>query len=263
MGPNQAKYAYATNFNLETGRLILMTDAPPEDVAVLRARFPEAVEVIENAGPRGRANTRNNDTAPHYGGAAISRAVPGGTEFCSVGIVVTIPGVGQRMVTAGHCGAVNTQWRSGNGANAFGVITNNSLQQANTWDQALITNNSAARIYQGSSTTGTWAAQTGPGANATAAGTYFTSGRSGTIGHALNSASHSPAPCIDYGAAFGGVHCYAGLTSLTTDVPGGDSASPSWSEQRGGKTGRIVIAGNGTLVFCEPWTRIQALWTPP
>lgn len=250
---NSARYPYSTEIDPASGMVVVRTEAPPEDIAILNSRFPGMVQFYKG-GPRSVAGNRNADTAPHYAGSTITS----GPTLCSAGMVVSIPGLGQRMVTAGHCGPVNSQWRNGTGANPFGVISHNSFT-GGSWDQALINNTSSARIWAGGTAATSYYTQLGPGANATAAGTYYTSARSGTVGHALFTASSGPITI----AYPGGDRTYTGLTILTVAVPGGDSGgvlhgiSGTTARPRG-----IVLAAlaDPGRIYVEPWTRISALW---
>jgi hypothetical protein len=111
---------------------------------------------------------RNSDTSPFWGGGLIIR----GNSTCSAGFSAKA-GTAQVMVTAKHCGTVDSSWTSGANV-AFGKI---SKHATNSVDAAYIKDKSyAGKIFTGGTTSNSSKAVSGAG-DPTIGNTYCASGQ--------------------------------------------------------------------------------------
>jgi hypothetical protein len=127
---NAKKYGYAWSHNLIEDTLEVETNAPTEVMAPVREAFGSRIRV--SYGDVGR-QSRLNDPAPHWGGAAL---VVGTATVCTSGFAVQDVVTGSRYITtAGHCGVASTAVRSPEGGHSWGVIAVRAPYPA--WDFAL------------------------------------------------------------------------------------------------------------------------------
>src|SRR5690349_4849185 len=100
--PEAQKFTYASHLDLQTGRVILKTDAPASVTEGLVKEHPEIQ--LEESKPLSDLWNRRDDVPSFWGGASITG--PGGT--CSAGFTVKKPSGARFMTTAAHCWAVGS-----------------------------------------------------------------------------------------------------------------------------------------------------------
>lgn len=194
--------------------------------------------------------SRYYDTAPFWGGAAIYR--PDGAR-CSTAFVVK-NGAGTRyMVTAGHCGAVGTTWRT-----AGGVYVGQTVSRPNypAYDMELIGGGSSygSYIYMGDAT--------GYGSKVLGAGDpvvgvyYCMSGTTTNENCNKKVTSLSATHCASDG-------CVYGLASYTGGAltQGGDSGGPLVLKSSSGVYARGLHRGiSGSTMYGERWQSVASLF---
>ena len=251
-GEGAEKYSYSSHLDLQTGKVVVRTDAPPEVTAALVKEHPEQI-VLEDSKPVEDLFHRRDDIPSFCGGAAITS---GGT--CSAGFTVRKPSGERFMTTAAHCFAVGATVRTPTGR-LFGTVRQRGT--LNHWwffanrDVELIGGQSyAARVYTGGVTSTSSKAVVGAGDPVAGFTGYCTSGQ--TTGEQCNQTvqSTSALVCTQSGCKWPVIE-YTGGPSQGGDS-GGPMYLPSGSTQvfaRGS-----VIAGNGTTSFAEPWSRMSS-----
>ncbi|XVX20445.1 hypothetical protein ACQP1U_00785 [Actinomycetota bacterium] len=230
------------------------SDSVRVDGSVDRARLPKrdlasgAVRVNPSTGGARVALSRYADDAPHRGGAAIFT----GNVRCTSGITVKQANGTLAMVTAGHCGGVGTQWRSGSTERVkadFGSITRRATFPRT--DLALLTGGK----YQPR----TWlGGQTGFNAAAGAAYTlrpgvyYCTSGSTTFEACGKTVVSMNATFCDASGCTYGLVTLKGGRA-----VQPGDSGGPVVLKANNRSYPRgIIIAVNNGLTYAHNWTTV-------
>ncbi len=251
-GESAQKYSYASHLDLQTGKVVLSTDAPPEVTAPLLKEHPEEI-VLEESKPVEDLFHRRDDIPSFWGGAAITS---GGT--CTAGFTVRKPSGERFMTTAAHCFAVGATVRTPTGR-TFGTVrqrgTLNSIFFWNNRDVEIIGGQSyAPRVYTGGVFSTSSKAVVGAGNPVAGFTGYCTSGQ--TTGEQCSQTvqSTSAIVCTQTGCKWPVIQ-YAGGPSQPGDS-GGPMYLPSGSSQvfaRGS-----VIAGNGTTSFAEPWSRMSS-----
>jgi hypothetical protein len=251
-GPGAQKYSYASHLDLQTGRVILQTDAPASVTAALVEEHPE-IELHDGKAVQDLFS-RNNDTSPFWGGASIQS----GNSTCSTGFAVRTASGARAITTAAHCWAVGSAVRT-----PFSTFVGNVTQRGtlNSWwffdnrDVELIGGvNYGARVYTGGTTSSTSKAVVGAGDPVAGVTGYCSSGQ--TSGEQCNQTvtSTGAIACTQTGCKWPVIE-YTGGPSQGGDS-GGSFYIPSGSTQvfaRG-----AVIAGNGTQSYAEPWSRISS-----
>ncbi|MFC0627880.1 hypothetical protein [Kribbella deserti] len=131
------KITFTADLDAATEQIVVEydpTEASPATAAALIGIDPEIVRLKPG---RPERMDRLNDTANggHWGGARIASAL----KYCTAGFSVVRRAINARAsVTAGHCGANGTYWRSG--SNYYG--TTNGRVNYPDYDQALLTGSS-------------------------------------------------------------------------------------------------------------------------
>jgi hypothetical protein len=250
--PAAPKYSYASHLDLQTGRVILETDAPASVTAGLAKEHPEIS--LRDSKPVTDQFNRRDDIAPFWGGAAIQSG--GGT--CSTGFAVRNSSGTRFMTTAAHCYGVGATVRTPTNT-LVGTVTQRGT--LNSWwffdnrDVELIGGQSyAARVYTGGIFSTSSKAVVGAGDPVAGVTGYCSSGQ--TSGEQCNQTVQSTGAivCTGTGCKWPVIQ-YVGGPSQGGDS-GGSFYIPSGSGQvfaRG-----AVIAGNGTTSFAEPWSRISS-----
>lgn len=250
--PEAEKYSYSSHLDLQTGRVVLQTDAPASVTERLVAENPE-IELRE-AKPAEDLFHRRDDIPAFWGGASIQSG--GGT--CSTGFTVRKPSGTRFITTAAHCFGVGATVRTPL-STFVGTVTQRGT--LNSWwffdnrDVELIGGSSyAPRVYTGGIFSTSSKAVVG--ANDPVAGVtgYCTSGQ--TSGEQCNQTVQSTGAivCTQTGCKWPVIE-YTGGPSQPGDS-GGSMYMPGASGQvfaRGS-----VIAGNGTTSFAEPWSRMSS-----
>lgn len=241
------KATFGTYFDPRTGRIVIDTTGDARIFDAVVDKYPDKIEVQD--GLEGGRDSRNADTAPHWGGAYINSALGG----CTSGYAVTKAGT-KFMVTAAHCADLGAAITGGTGL-AWGNVTNRGPFPA--WDVELIGGNYAGSIYTGNAT-GTQQHVKGAGDPAVGSTSYCISGRASneTCGHHAVSLSGSlcdPSGCTNGLAVF---------NDGTLTGPG-DSGAPWYNYPAGGG---VTIRGShvgriGANMYAERWLAVKAHWT--
>ncbi|GLW90065.1 hypothetical protein [Actinokineospora globicatena] len=240
------RYSYGFYFDAETATVAVGTDAPPEVIAPVLRAHPGVITYRQ--ADTGR-DSRQNDAAPHWGGAAITD----GVNACSAGFTVLNAANVRFMVTAGHCFAVGKAITSPVNAHSWGTVK--FREPLPTFDMELLggstyTNN----VYKGD-TVGTQTRVKGaadPGLNYTG---YCRSGimtgeRCGNKVTSLTATLCDPAnTCTKNLIAYSG-----GTASIK-----GDSGAPFYAYHPDG-TGILIrglhIGHSGATMFAHRWTTV-------
>lgn len=133
------KLSLGAYFDPRLGKIVIQTESPAAMFSPMLSAFSEMTEFLNSPVVR---YSRDNDGAPHWGGAKI---VSAGFDPCSSGFTVKNSAGTRYMVTAGHCFPNGAIVKSGGGL-AFGTI----VQRAEypTYDMELIGGSTyAGRIY--------------------------------------------------------------------------------------------------------------------
>jgi hypothetical protein len=246
------KYSYASHLDLQTGRVVLETDAPASVTAGLVKEHPEIS--LGDAKPVTDQFNRRDDIPPFWGGAAIQS----GGATCSTGFAVRNSSGTRFMTTAAHCYGVGATVRTPTNTLVGSVTQRGTL---NSWwffdnrDVELIGGQSyGARVYTGGIFSTSSKAVVGAGDPVAGVTGYCSSGQ--TSGEQCNQTVQSTGAivCTGTGCKWPVIQ-YAGGPSQPGDS-GGSFYIPNGSSQvfaRG-----AVIAGNGTTSFAEPWSRISS-----
>jgi hypothetical protein len=252
-GREAEKYSYASHLDLETGKVVLQTDAPASVTDPLAERFKGAIERRDGK-PVQDLFHRRDDIPSFWGGAAIRSG--GGT--CSSGFTVRKPSGQRFLTTAGHCYAVGATVRTP-ASRLVGTVTQRGT--LNSWwffdnrDMELIGGQSySPRVYVGGVTSSSSKAVAGAGDPVAGVTGYCASGQ--TTGEQCNQRVQSTEAivCTQTGCKWP-VISYTGGPSQP-----GDSGAPFYMP---GSSGQVfargaVIAGDGTTSFAEKWSRISS-----
>jgi hypothetical protein len=250
--PEAPKYSYASHLDLQTGRVLLQTDAPAEVTAGLLKEHPEIA--LQESKPAQDMFHRRDDIPSFWGGASITSG--GGT--CSAGFTVRKPSGTRFMTTAAHCWSVGSTVRTPTGTFFGSVTQRGTLNSFWFWDNRdveLIGGSSyAARVYTGGVFSTSSKAVVGAGDPVAGFTGYCTSGQ--TSGEQCNQTVQSTGAivCTQTGCKWPVVE-YTGGPSQPGDS-GGSMYLPGASGQvfaRGS-----VIAGNGSTSWAEPWGRMSS-----
>ena len=251
-GPAAEKYSYSSHLDLQSGRVVLQTDAPAEVTERLVKEHPE-VE-LRDGKPVADLFQRRDDIAPFWGGASIQS----GGATCSTGFAVRNSSGVRFTTTAAHCYGVGATVRTPTNR-LVGTVTQRGT--LGSWwffdnrDVELIGGQSyAARVYTGGVTSSSSKAVVGAGDPVAGVTGYCSSGQ--TSGEQCNQTVQSTGAivCTGTGCKWPVIE-YTGGPSQGGDS-GGSFYIPSGSSQvfaRG-----AVIAGNGTQSYAEPWSRISS-----
>jgi hypothetical protein len=251
-GPDAQKYSYASHLDLQTGRVLLETDAPASVTERLVEEHPEIS--LREAKPAQDLFNRQDDIPPFWGGAAIQSGGAG----CSTGFTVRNSAGTRFTTTAAHCFPVGATVRTPTNT-LVGTVTQRGT--LGSWwffdnrDVELIGGQSyGARVYTGGVFSSTSKAVVGAGDPVAGVTGYCTS--ASTSGEQCNQTVQSTGAivCTGTGCKWPVIQ-YAGGPAQPGDS-GGSMYIPSGSSQvfaRG-----AVIAGNGTTSFAEPWSRISS-----
>jgi hypothetical protein len=251
--PEAPKYSYASHLDLETGKVVLETDAPASVTDPLAKQFPDAIERREQKTVQDLFH-RRDDISPFWGGASIQSG--GGT--CTAGFTVRKPSGARFLTTAAHCYAVGATVRTPTSRFVGSVTERGTLNSFWFWDNRdmeLIGGSSyAGRIYVGGVTSSSSKAVVGAGDPVAGFTGYCTSGQ--TTGEQCNQTVQSTQAivCTQTGCKWPVIE-YTGGPSQP-----GDSGAPLYLP---GATGQVfargtVIAGDGTTSFAEKWSRISS-----
>jgi hypothetical protein len=250
--PEAEKFNYASHLDLQTGRVVLQTDAPASVTEGLVKEHPE-IELREGK-PVGDQFHRRDDIAPFWGGASINS----GGATCSTGFSVRKPSGARFTTTAAHCYAVGSTVRTPTSTFVGIVSQRGTLGSFWFWDNRdveLIGGQSyAGRVYTGGIFSSTSKAVVGSGDPVAGVTGYCSSGQ--TSGEQCNQTVQSTGAivCTQTGCKWPVIE-YTGGPSQPGDS-GGSFYLP-------GATGQVfargaVIAGNGTTSYAEKWSRMSS-----
>jgi hypothetical protein len=247
------KFSYASHLDLQTGKVVLETDAPESVTDPLLEEFPEAIERRDGK-PVQDLFHRRDDISPFWGGASIQSG--GGT--CSSGFVVRKPSGQRLMSTAAHCFGVGAIVRTPFSRLVGTVTERGTLGSIFFWnnrDMELIGGQSySPRVYVGGIFSTSSKAVVGSNDPVAGVTGYCASGQ--TTGEQCNQTVQSTEAivCTQTGCKWPVIR-YTGGPSQP-----GDSGAPFYMP---GASGQVfargtVIAGNGTDSYAEKWSRISS-----
>ncbi|MCA1675688.1 MAG: S1 family peptidase, partial [Actinobacteria bacterium] len=213
---NGNRQSFASFLDPATGKIVIETDAPADEVAKLAGAEAGLVEV--RPGAVTDAYSRKSDVAPFWGGAGVT--LTKGTPWCSTGFTVKKSTGVRFMTTAGHCFSNGANVVTENGGVAMGTVSDRGPLPP--YDMELIGGKSyGASIYLGgvdSSSSGPVVAAADPVVNFNG---YCHSGRTTgeQCGHTVTSVTAQV--CTQTG-------CKSPVIAFTGGVlpQGGDSGSP-------------------------------------
>src|SRR4051794_5652918 len=128
-GRGADKYSYSSHLDLQTGKVVLQTDAPASVTERLVEEHPEEIELREGEPVEDLFN-RRDDIAPFWNGASIQSG--GGT--CSTGFTVRKPSGARFITTAAHCFGVGATVRTPTGTFVGSVTQRGPLGSFWFWD---------------------------------------------------------------------------------------------------------------------------------
>jgi hypothetical protein len=250
--PEAAKYSYSSHLDLQSGRVVLKTDAPAAVTERLVKEHPE-IELVESK-PTEDLFHRRDDIPSFWGGASIRSG--GGT--CSTGFTVKKPSGARFITTAAHCFSVGSIVRTPPGTFVGSVVQRGTLGSIWFWDNRdveLIGGSSyAPRVYTGGVFSTSSRGVVGA-ANPVAGFTgYCSSGQ--TSGEQCNQKVQSTGAivCTQTGCKWPVIE-YTGGPAQGGDS-GGSFYLPSGSSSAHARG--AVIAGDGVTSYAEPWSRISS-----
>ncbi len=191
------------------------------------------------------SGTRTSDSTPHYGGARIN-------SNCSTGFTTKFNDNVRRMLTAAHCGALNSVATSG--LHYVGTMTYRLPFPA--YDVAWLASSTYTGVVYGGGSTGTAMLVGGSVGNPGMGGNYCASGAFGYEHCGMGVTSLSATFCDSGG-------CTPSLvTTNNTGVIPGDSGGPFYGKPASYALARgIVLGGNSSTVYFTPWQRIKSYYT--
>jgi hypothetical protein len=250
--PEAAKFTYSSHLDLQTGRVVLQTDAPASVTERLVKEHGEDID-LQAGKPIEDLFHRRDDIPSFWGGAAIRS---GGT--CSTGFSVRKPSGARFITTAAHCFAVGATVRTPTGTFAGNVTQRGTLNSIFFWnnrDVELIGGSSyAGRVYTGGVVSTTSRGIVGAGDAVEGFTGYCSSGQ--TSGEQCNQkvTSTNAIVCTQTGCKWP-ILKYTGGPAQPGDS-GGSFYLPSGSSQAFARGS--VIAGDGTTSFAEKWSRMSS-----
>ena len=241
----------ASHLDLQTGRVVLETDAPASETERLVKEHPE-IELRESK-PTTDVFHRRDDIPAFWGGAAIRS---GGT--CSTGFTVRKPSGARFITTAAHCFSVGSTVRTPTLTFVGTVAQRGTLNSPFFWvnrDVELIGGSSyGARVYTGGVFSTTSRGVIGAGDPVAGFTGYCSSGQTSGEQCQQTVQSTSAMVCTQTGCKWPVIQ-YVGGPANPGDS-GGSFYLPSGSSSAWARG--AVIAGNGVTSYAEPWNRIAS-----
>ena len=245
------KYSLASHLDLQTGRVVLETDAPASETERLVKEHPE-IELRESK-PTTDVFHRRDDIPAFWGGASIRS---GGT--CSTGFTVRKPSGARFITTAAHCFSVGATVRTPTLTFVGTVAQRGTLNSPFFWvnrDVELIGGSSyGARVYTGGVFSTTSRGVIGAGDPVAGFTGYCSSGQTSGEQCQQTVQSTSAMVCTQTGCKWPVIQ-YVGGPANPGDS-GGSFYLPSGSSSAWARG--AVIAGNGVTSYAEPWNRIAS-----
>jgi hypothetical protein len=252
-GRGAEKYSYSSHLDLQTGKVVLQTNAPASVTERLVEEHPEEIE-LRDGEPVEDLFNRRDDTAPFWNGASIQSG--GGT--CSTGFTVRKPSGARFITTAAHCFGVGATVRTPTGTFVGSVTQRGPLGSFWFWDNRdveLIGGQSyGARVYAGGVFSSSSKAVVGAGDPVPGFTGYCSSGQ--TSGEQCNQfvLSTDAIACTPTGCDWPMI-AYVGGPGRPGDSGGSFylSGAPGQVFARGS-----VIAGDGTTTYAERWSLMSS-----
>jgi hypothetical protein len=251
--PEAAKFSYSSHLDLQTGRVVLQTDAPASVTERLVKEHPDEIDLLEGK-PVEDLFHRRDDIPSFWGGAAIQS----GGATCSAGFTVSKPSGARFMTTAAHCYGVGATVRTPTGT-LFGSVTQRgTLGSIWFWDNRdveLIGGQSyAPRVYTGGVFSTSSRGVIGAGDPVAGFTGYCSSGQTSGEQCQQTVQSTNAIVCTQTGCKWPIIE-YTGGPARPGDS-GGSFYLPSGSTQAFARG--AVIAGDGTTSFAEKWSRMSS-----
>ena len=251
--PDAAKFSYSSHLDLQTGRVVVQTDAPAEVTERLLKEHPDEIE-LRDGKPLEDLFHRRDDIPAFWGGAAIQS----GGATCSTGFTVRKPSGARLITTAAHCYGVGATVRTPTSTFVGSVTQRGTLGSIFFWDNRdveLIGGSSyAPRVYTGGVFSTSSRGVVGAGDAVAGFRGYCSSGQ--TSGEQCNQKVESTQAivCTQTGCKWPVIE-YTGGPARPGDS-GGSFYLPSGSSQAFARG--AVIAGDGTTSYAEKWSRMSS-----
>jgi hypothetical protein len=251
-GPEAASFSYASHLDLQTGRVVLETDAPSSVIARLLKEHREIQ--LQRSRPAQDAFNRADDIPSFWGGASINN----GVATCSTGFAVHSPSGARFMTTASHCFGVGSTVRTPSGTFVGNVVQRGGLGSAFFWDNRdveLIGGSSySARVYTGGAFSATSKPVVGAGDPVTGVTGYCSSGQTSGEQCNLTVQSTGAIVCTQSGCLWPVIQYSGGPARF------GDSGGSFYIPNSVGQVFARgeVVATNFSSSWAEPWSRISS-----
>lgn len=248
--PRASSVTFGTYFDARSGKVVIGTDAPSAMFSSILAQYPGKVVIKTGTGGR---QSRNDDFAPHWGGAIINSSTGG----CTSGYTAMESNGTKVMVTAAHCALLGDHFYGGTGL-SWGTVT--ARGPFPTWDVELISGSTYQGDIYGGNAAGTRRVVGGAQDPVVGATSYCVSGQTTTETCSHHAVTLSGTLCDPSG-------CTPGLAVYNggTLTQGGDSGAP-WFTYPSGCGGCIYIVGShvgrfGGDMYAEHWLADKAHFT--
>jgi len=251
--PDAAKFGYSSHLDLQTGRVVVQTDAPAEVTERLLKEHPDEIE-LRDGKPLEDLFHRRDDIPSFWGGASIQS----GGATCSTGFTVRKPSGARLITTAAHCYGVGATVRTPTSTFVGNVTQRGTLGSIFFWDNRdveLIGGSSyAPRVYTGGVFSTSSRGIVGAGNPVAGFTGYCSSGQTSGEQCQQTVQSTQAIVCTQTGCKWPIIE-YTGGPARPGDS-GGSFYLPSGSTQAHARG--AVIAGDGTTSYAEKWSRMSS-----
>lgn len=245
--PDASRQTFGAFFDPRLGMVVIEGEGLEEVFQAIKAAFPGQILYRQAKAER---LSRQSDTVPHWGGAALTENA-NNTPDCTSGFTLKNTAGTRWMVTAGHCYALNTGVKSPGNNSTFGKVTNRAPFPQRDME-LLGTGNYGTYVYVGN-LVGTGTPTLGAGDPVLNFSGYCYSGQKTGEGCSqkvtnLNAQFCDEAGCTNNLAAFSGGPV----------AQGGDSGAPFLLHGSGGVWIRgMLIAKTGATMYAEKYSTIS------